>query len=220
MFQHKEFPKDLAGRMAPMNASLVAHLKSTDGTDAAVRISNENTCISVDAATGNELTRSVRTKPRHNEEGILTVSGILLEKLNRTRTQWSNLRRAECPASDVDCTAQNEAGDVLKMQVTRAEIERSSLWREIGHGNTVSAQRPVTDAVEYLREAVFEKSKLPLQQKKELLLVLDAIETPDLAFTQTVESFRMIYGAWAKGLGFRGIWVVGPTEDLVHRLDD
>jgi hypothetical protein len=49
--------------------------------------------------------------------------------------------------------------------------------------------------------------------------VLDATETPDLAFTQIVNSFRAYHGMWAKELGFKSIWIVGPVEDLVHRLD-
>lgn len=206
--------------MVSMDASLIAHLKATDGTDAAVRISGEGKSISVDAVTGNTLARSVRAKPRHNEEGNLKVCVILLARLNRQGTLWRNLRCAEGRPSDVDCVAQNESGDVLKMQVRRADSEES-LWREIEQGNTVRDQRSVTDTVQNLRDAIKAKSdKLPLQQKKELLLVLDATETPDHALSQTVELFCARHGAWATGLGFKGIWVVGPTEDFVHRLDE
>jgi hypothetical protein len=210
--------KELSGNMASMSAEVVAHLRGVDGTDAAVRISADNAAISADALPGTELVRSVEAKSRHNEEGTDKVCSLLLAKLNQNGESWRNLRRPEDRASDVDWTAENDDGDVLKMQVTRAERSKP-FWRGIEKGHVMSNLQSENTAMQNLKDAIVGKSRLPASQKNELLLLLDATETPDLAFVQMIESFRANHGMWAKELGFKSIWIVGPVEDLVHRLD-
>jgi hypothetical protein len=211
--------KELSSNMASMSAEVVAHLRGANGTDAAVRISADDAAISADALAGTELARSVKAKPRHNEEGTDKVCSLLLAKLNQNGESWKNLRCPEGGASDVDWTAENDEGDVLKMQVTRAESSKP-FWRGIGKGDVMCNLQSENAAMQNLKDAIVAKSSgLPASQKEALLLVLDATETPDLAFAQIVDSFRAYHGKWAKGLGFKSVWIVGPVEDLVHRLD-
>jgi hypothetical protein len=219
MPRRKTGGKELLGSTASMSAEVVAHLRGTDGSDAAVRISAGDAAINADALAGTELVRSVKAKPRHNEEGNPKVCGLLLTKLNRVGDTWKNLSFPDKRHSDVDCTAENDDGDILKMQVTRA-ARSESFWRGIGKGHVMCNLQSEETAIQNLKDAIDRKSRrLPESQKKKLLLVLDATETPDLAFTQAINSFRASLGKWAKSQSFRSIWIVGPVEDLVHRLD-
>lgn len=79
----------------------------------------------------------------------------------------------------------------------------------------------VDDAADALRDAVKAKEMNieDKSQRAELLLALDATETGSHVFGQVVDSFRRLYGSWARQLGFKGIWVVGPIAKLTIRLD-
>jgi hypothetical protein len=156
--------KELSGNMASMSAEVVAHLRGADGSDAAVRISADDAAISADALAGTEFARSVKAKPRHNEEGNPKVCSLLLTKLNRIGDTWRSLSFPDKRHSDVDCTAENDDGDILKMQVTRA-TRSESFWRGIGKGNGIRNLQSENTAMQILKNAIDRKSRrLPESQ--------------------------------------------------------
>jgi hypothetical protein len=158
--------KELSSHMASMSAEVVAHLRGADGTDAAVRISADDAAISADGLAGTELARSVKAKPRHKEEGTNKVCSLLLAKLNQNGESWKNLRCPEDRASDVDCTAENEEGAVLQMQVTRAE-RRKPFWRGIEKGHVMCNLQSENTAMQNLKDAIVRKTRrLPASQRK------------------------------------------------------
>jgi hypothetical protein len=110
--------------------------------------------------------------------------------------------------------------ELLQLQITRpADTQR--IWHAIEAAGRTNDERLLVNAVEQLKDGIENKAKkLVVAQRKDLVLVLDAIETPIHVTDEIVNSFRQKHGAWAKDLGFIAIWVVGPNEALTHRLDE
>ena len=50
-------------------------------------------------------------------------------------------------------------------------------------------------------------------------LAVNALRTPAFAFPQVAAAFRRSHGH-AVGLGFTEVWICGPVEDMVFRLDE
>jgi hypothetical protein len=201
-----------------MKDSLLAHLRGADGTDAAVRIAADDTAISAETTAPGILTRSVKVEPRHNEEGGLAICAILIAKLNRDGATWPDPQsQPEGLDSDVDYRSSDKEGRNLDMQVTRPGPEQ--FWAHIGRTQQAHSHLAVDEAVHHLKNAIVGKNNIPSLQKAKLHLVLDATQTPDLAFAQVAAAFRANHISWARGLGFEAIWLIGPAPDFVHRLD-
>ena len=208
--------KQVGGRLK-FKGSLVAHLQG--GTEEAIRVEDdEGRSVAGDIAQTGKLTLSLKANPRPGEMGNPEVCRILVARLNRDGAQWGN---CDCQANqDVDCRTSDANGNVLKMQITRA-VGDGNIWREIGKAGKATRNQTANEAVKELRMAIDKKRiKLPPAQREDLVLALDAIETPTHGMAQVVHSFRNRHGAWARELGFKAIWVVGPNETLAFRLDD
>jgi hypothetical protein len=140
-----------------------------------------------------------------------------VEYLKRDGAQWHAPVVVGANARDeagVDCRAENDAGEVLKMQVTSAEREA---WRCLDHALEIERQcddiEPVVDA---LRDAVAAKR---LDGRGEITLLIDATDSPRASMRGVVEEFRRRYGLWAREQGWQAIWLVGPVVEFVSRLD-
>lgn len=117
------------------------------------------------------------------------------------------------PASDAKGTS-------LKIQITRA-AGNENIWRQIAKFGQANSSVTSKEAVDELKKSIARKEHdLTPAQRKELILALDAIETPGQITAQVIKSFRQQYGTWTKNLGFQAIWVVGPNEALTFRLDE
>ena len=53
-----------------------------------------------------------------------------------------------------------------------------------------------------------------------VVLAVNAIRTPAFAFKDVVAAFRKFHADDARSLGFLEVWICGPTEDLIFRLDE
>jgi hypothetical protein len=53
-----------------------------------------------------------------------------------------------------------------------------------------------------------------------IVLAVNALRTAAFAFPQVVDAFRRAHNLDAAGLGFLEVWICGPSEDLVFRLDE
>jgi hypothetical protein len=96
--------------------------------------------------------------------------------------------------------------------VTTTEREVWQRTRENLHERSAE----IHEVVEAIHDAIQAKSK---QADPEIMLALDATDSPRAAVRPVVNAFRTQYGAWAAGVGFQEIWVVGPVIALVTRLD-
>lgn len=107
----------------------------------------------------------------------------------------------------------------LGVQVVRADPS-PTLWRQLSASGSVQRDVPVKDLVAALRAAIEHKEQnLPRSVREDLVLALDANRLPGYAFNAVVREFHWTHLAWAAGLGFNAIWLVGPEPSLTWRLD-
>jgi hypothetical protein len=184
-----------------------------------VRVSNSQS-ISSDIGEGGEISNRVegRSPCGSDKSHEIEVCRILIERLNCDGARWSAPEKVE-QDSDIDCVSRY--GDrVLNMQVVSAPVD-PEFRRSLAEHGTVETTSNVDEAVDSLWSAIEHKAnrKYAERQKNELVLVLNAMESPSLAFKQVVKSFWERRSTDAAKAGFRGIWIVGPFRDLVARLD-
>jgi hypothetical protein len=119
-------------------------------------------------------------------------------------------------ANDVDAIAKDSAGAVLQVQMT--QVERA-VWNRLARDRQATLRRNVQGLADDIRAAVESKAKKysPAQRSK-LLLALDAIRSPGYVHDAVVAAFVTNHGEWAAGLGYRAIWLVGPTAELTCQL--
>jgi hypothetical protein len=156
------------------------------------------------------------------ETDVLQVCRSLRAALERGGERWGRFEKPTTP-TDVDAIATNDKDQTLQVQVT--QVERAA-WNLLAPDRPVSLQRTVNELVAAIRAAVDAKGDpspkrrkgIPRAQRKRLLLALDAIRSPGYVHEPVVAAFLDQYREWAASLGFRAIWLVGPTAELTHQL--
>ena len=53
---------------------------------------------------------------------------------------------------------------------------------------------------------------------RHIVLALDATDSPRASLSAVAKEFRRLHGAWASGVGFASIWLVGPVTSVVSCL--
>jgi hypothetical protein len=164
-------------------------------------------------AGGNHQRQDFHGRPAQNEEDVLQVCRSLRAALQREGQVWARFSLPPTHADDADAVAEDDTGAVLRVQVTR--VERAA-WGTLAQTGQATLQRSIEERVEDIRAAV--ESKLyPDAQRRKLLLALDAIRSPGYVEEAVVAAFLANHGTWAAGLGYRAIWLVGPTVELTRR---
>jgi hypothetical protein len=193
-------------------ARVVTHSHHHDGSESIVVGSEEFHSSSV--AGREDHRQDFHGRPAQNEEDVLQVCRSLRAALRRQGEVWGRFSTPAAPTDDVDAVAEDDAGAVLRVQVTR--VERVA-WGSLALSGQTTLQRNAEELAADIRAAV--ESKLyPLPQRRELLLALDAIRSPAYVHDEVVAAFLATHGEWAAGLGYWAIWLVGPTADLTRRL--
>jgi len=149
------------------------------------------------------------------EEVTLEVCRLLIQKLNSEGRNWDD------PVSGngvVDCEALDliDPQKHLQIQVVRANTEKS-FWEELNTNGAV--QRSDADPSVRIEESIKKKEKIRLSDRKGLTLALDATLLPGFAFDDVIREFRKRYSAQAVALGFDEIWLVGPIDKLIQKVD-
>lgn len=168
-----------------------------------------------------ELRFGLKGMPPQGERDTVRVCVTLIQRLNRDGADWGEPIASQSN-DDVDCrsTRQSNPSEHLCIQVVRAVVD-PELWKRLRMSGTVDESRPVRVLAAHLRDAIDHKQRqIPLDRRGKLILALDATRLSAHAMQATVKCFRGEYGAWAGGLGFRAIWLVGPptSESLTSRL--
>jgi hypothetical protein len=201
-----------------IDSRAVAHRLPTDdsGESEGVRIAGPGTrSAGVDFISRASVTYDIAGDAPRHEEGALETAQILIQKLRESDPGWSDPTIVD--RADVDCESHN-GEDTLLMQVTRVP-RSSSFWQSLGQHSAASQAGSADNLADDLMTAINHKaSRLPSTQRAALALVLDARDTPAFAMTGTVARFTELHGTEATNLGFRSIWVVGPTVNLVRQL--
>ncbi len=111
-------------------------------------------------------------------------------------------------------------GALMGVQVVRALTE-PHFWTELARSGDISNMvMTISEAVSALRTAIEHKTKIPQQQRTELILLLDAYRLPALALGPVTDQFKREQAIWAQSLGFHAVYIVGPTATFVCRLDE
>jgi hypothetical protein len=200
--------------------SVVAVLKQDEQTTAYRYSDSAMNTVAADLR-DDAVDLTVAGRSKQGEEDTLAVCRVLVERLRREREQWSDpidlSDRGSRAERGVDCKATGP-NDELLVQVTRAE---TGIWATLAQkGEVIDRGKPIEAATDQLRATIQQKAgQIAQRDRRKLVLALNAHDTPNLAFPAVVAAFWLRHGAWARGLGFRGVWLVGPSVTLTRRLD-
>jgi len=170
-----------------------------------------------------ERSVSGRLSPKQDRE--LQAATLLVERLNRDGAKWG--QPWSCDASraktgehedGVDCCSSDPEGSRLNMQVVTPETNETGLWKELQTKGSARRSDPDESPTHDAIMAAI-RSKETLTGQERITLVLDAHDAVHYAFRNVVTKFREKYRTQLELLGWQSIWIVGPTVDLVHRLD-
>ena len=202
------------GIAAGLHPSVIAHAVRDDGTE----LTEIGTVGARSSATtrGEQGTQRYEGKAKQNEEGSLDVCALLRDTLNAQGGSWSEFKENKGrgrQVNDEDAVSMNEAGERLGVQVTR--VAEEAVWKELGRSGASDREQPPAALAEEIKSAVERKKDVD----RRLILALDARFSPGHAHATVVQEFRRLHTEWVRALGFRGVWLVGPTLAHVYRLD-
>jgi hypothetical protein len=162
------------------------------------------------------ITLNVTGPSPKNEEDALEICARLVRMLNEHGETWSDPVRGE---QDIDGYSENLTGDKLRMQVVRA-INDTEFWRQLNEDGSATIEFTALTVANELMNTIRKKaSKYPAAQRNSLTLVLDASRTPSHTFQRVIDVFHQQHLPDCKAAGFAQIWVVGPQDGIVQRLD-
>jgi hypothetical protein len=166
----------------------------------------------------NSILLNLWGEPPRNEDDSSEVTGAFLDYL---RNEGRSASAQTTGTGDTDYTFILD-GNSAHVQVVRAMTD-PQFWRTLFADKEITAFKlSYSEAAFAIRQAIFHKTRpvaIPLYHRHTLFLLLDAFRLPALAFGPVIAAFRETHGAWAKDLGFRSIYVVGPDARFVQRLD-
>jgi hypothetical protein len=190
------------------------------GSDGSARISVDRAGVdsrvaSTEISGDGLVTDHIEGRAPKKEHAELRVAQYLVGRLNQLGANWQRAELVGANASSergVDCVARSTSRPPLQIQVTTTERE---VWGKSEAIHERSAE--IRAVVEAIRIAVQAKAT---RADRDVVLALDATDSPRAALRQAVDTFRAQHGAWAADVGFKEIWLVGPVAALVNRLDD
>lgn len=165
-----------------------------------------------------KLSSSIVGGSPQNEATTLEVCRLLVKKLNAQGASWGDpVLETQDGNVDASATAQGNESRKLLIQVTRA-IHGTSASKALNDGCTVDLAP--TELTDKLKGAIEHKSsRISDAEKAKLTLALDATLLPAALFEDVLETFVSRHMHWASEQGFQAIWLVGPPNGLVVRLD-
>ena len=209
--------KRLEGEIT-MHGRLVARKISSDGSDAIRVADDQGRSVTADLTSIGEARYEVAGRSRQNEEGVLEVCQILARRLRRDNGEVGEPRRATGPEQGVDCEIPTH-DEVLQVQVTRPATP--DFWQRLNRDATAERSISSTDAANDLLALVEAKAqKTSPSDRAHILLALDATETAVHAMPSVAQAVRERRGADVARHGFKAVWIVGPSDDLVFRIDE
>lgn len=181
--------------------------------------------ISTDLNDPKSIEFSTQAPNQTGETGVLNACYILIQTLNKHGSNWDRpIDRSQNDSKKeegVDCIAldREDQSKTLKMQVTRVTSNRE-YWRNLALKIAVSKEISTEDCVNEIFQSIDNKSEsIPMDQRNDLILVLDSTIAQQYCYESVIKTFRENYGEESKSLGFKGIWLVGPSHHLTWQLD-
>jgi len=162
------------------------------------------------------VSSSLKTKVSSGESNVWKVCTILAERISTLQTSWS-VSTEHPQAIDIDCYL--ISGNLrLNIQVTRAD-QNSEIYQKLNLLENVERTNSERALAAILKDAIDSKAKkITKSQRSDLVLVMDATDTPELSLDGVTSQFHSHFHELTVSLGFREVWLVGPTTRLTHRL--
>jgi len=168
--------------------------------------------------TDNKLNLKVTGKSKQGEDGTEKIGNLLIKKkYGDCLVEWDVLIQGRDSKQEAGYDIKAARGGTnLKIQVTRVE---SAIWKILNNHGHVKKQVTLREAAEIVFQSYLNKEqKYPKALKKELILALDATETPGFAFDSITEIIKLKYLSQFKKSDFMEIWLVGPSISLIKQL--
>jgi hypothetical protein len=161
-----------------------------------------------------ELGDHIEGPASSKDRSELRAAMLLVEHLNACGDHWAPPTLYRGKEIGVDAVA-GDGAERLQIQVTTPE---RSAWPLLAKQQRVERSDPsVNDAVDSLEAAI--KDKALFSELGEIVLALDATDSSRYALRAVADAFLARHASWAASVGYQAIWLVGPSADLVHRLD-
>lgn len=161
----------------------------------------------------------IGTSPR-GEEGTIQACQRLVAHMNSKNEQWREASEIS-GVQHIDATAEGigiNAGVLLKIQVVRA-LTDSAFWQSLGCIGSKTLNLSLSECADILKRAIeFKAGKIPPDIRAEFALVLDSNDLPGLALDSVVQEFLARHSIWTRAQGFRDVWLVGPSKEMVNHL--
>jgi hypothetical protein len=203
-----------------------AVLKKRDGRPTGFSESRrlDGRAATADTAPDGSISFAILGSSPQGEEETLKVCSLLTQKLNSLGSNWGE--PSSIDASVVDCRATdvNDPDHLLQVQVVRAIVDQA-VWESLKKSPDEKPVRYQSDSnvsglASELETAIKKKvNRVSPDARTGLTLALDATLLPAVAFDRVIVHFHQRYGAWVRSLGFQSIWLVGPVNELIRRLD-
>lgn len=165
--------------------------------------------------TDDTISLIIEGKPPRNEEDTGRVCRTLAAAMSGSGEHFTAVVTGE---RDVDAELRSPSR-VLRVQVVKA-LSEMQFWRKLALSLKISQRLSISEAVAMLATALTHKAAfLPVAQRQQLVLALDADRVPALAIEPVPLAFRATQAASVAALGFHQAWLVGPDPRLTWRLD-
>ncbi len=198
------------------SGSLVVRKIPNDGTETTRVADSQGRSSTTDLTSDGLILNRVEGRASYGEADNLVPCKILIERLNRDGEHWLTPFARKGEEDGTDCVASNGKQE-LRMQVTR--IPRQKTRRELSIFGSAQETTTIENHVADLRQAIKKKETLSTEQRKSIILVIDAVDFPSYAYSSVVEAFQKKYLKETQNLRFHSIWLIGPTPEMTVQLD-
>lgn len=201
-----------------LHEKLVAELANGTGELVAVRIADDRAhSVAADLTDDGAMILRISGPPSYGEDGVVRASQALVSHLNAQGGAWGEVENVSKDRlkQHIDTEAKGEGRAVLRMQVVRADITES-LWLELSSSGKVDVRLEVAEVADRVLGAIDRKR---LRANPNVVLVLDAGLVASHALDRVVTLVRAKMASLPELAGFQSVWLVGPTDRMVRRLD-
>jgi len=155
----------------------------------------------------------INGESRQGEDGKNKIGENLMKKLNLLGSEILSFKE---PLSEtgIDIVLYKAIG-FIDVQITKAHQQD---WKKLNIKGIIKSSFTKQALANNLKKSITNKLIIPKKQRKNLILALDALETPAYCFKGVINEFNMLHGKSISSLGFKEIWVVGPSVSLTVRL--
>jgi len=181
------------------------------------RTGNKNSTAQLESS-GRVQAKLVGASPRQEEDSLDTCAR-LVRVLNATGASWTAPLAADDANADADGISidPSDRKKSLRIQVVRAS-SNEMMWRTLGQQHEVEVEGNADMLADELL-VVITKKRDHYPARADLTLAIDANRLPAHTFDVVLKSFERRHRATCAGYGFRDLWLVGPRDELVFRLD-